>query len=203
MLNQIKVIFWDFDGVILESNAVREQGFREVLNSFNEELVNQLIDYHRINGGLSRYVKFRYFFENILKVSYREEEITQMAYDFSKIMRALLTNKTNLITETVNFISTEYQHYEMHVVSGSDQEELRFLCKELNIDIYFKGIFGSPTHKNVLVKNLLFQHKYNPQNCVLIGDSINDYEAAKVNQLYFKGYNNPEVEVLSNIDFSF
>lgn len=203
MSNSIKIIFWDFDGVILESNAVREQGFREVLKSYGETQVIELIDYHRTNGGLSRYVKFRYFFEKILQISYREEQITQMAYDFSQIMRELLTNKQNLIKETIEFISREHQNYEMHIVSGSDQEELRFLCKALEIDTYFKGIYGSPIHKNDLVKNLLYRYNYDPQSCILIGDSINDYEASTINKVYFKGYNNLDVEILTNKEFSF
>lgn len=64
-------IIWDFDGVIVESNHIREKGFRKVLESFPENQVEELLVFHNNNGGLSRYVKFRYFFENI-----RKEEIS-------------------------------------------------------------------------------------------------------------------------------
>ena len=61
----IRVIFWDFDGVILNSNKVRDKGFETVLSGFPKEEVDKLLKFHRQNGGLSRYVKFRYFFEEI------------------------------------------------------------------------------------------------------------------------------------------
>lgn len=191
----IKVIFWDFDGVILNSNEVRDNGFLEVLKDFPKEEVDKLLSFHRRNGGLSRYVKFRYFFEEIRKEPITDEEINTWALRFSEIMLSSLKDKSLLIAETVNFIKTNHQHYAMHIVSGSDQAELRALCKSLEIDHYFKSIHGSPTPKNDLVKSILEKHNYNPENGVLIGDSINDFEAAEVNNLYFQGFNNKDMEL--------
>jgi HAD superfamily hydrolase (TIGR01549 family) len=201
MENQINVIFWDFDGVILESNSVREKGFREVLKVYPSHQVEDLLSYHRENGGLSRYVKFKYFFNEIRKENITEEQISDLAQSFSQIMREFLIQKENLINETVDFIKRNHNLYNMHIVSGSDQEELRFLCQKLGIDIFFKDIFGSPTHKNQLVKNLIHMYNYNPKECILIGDSINDFEAAEVNKVSFKAYNNDELNHLTNINF--
>ncbi|MGY6562488.1 MAG: HAD family hydrolase [Luteibaculaceae bacterium] len=191
---QYKVIFWDFDGVILNSNEVRDQGFIEVLNDYPKDKVDLLLAYHQKNGGLSRYVKFRYFYEEILGEPITEEQVYALAESFSVIMKKLLTDKSLLINETVNFIRENHQRYIMHIVSGSDQNELRYLCKELGIAGYFKSIHGSPTHKNILVKDLLMEHQYKIDKCLLIGDSINDEEAAKINGIHFLGYNNPKLK---------
>lgn len=195
MKDIIKVIFWDFDGVILNSNEVRDSGFVEVLNDFPKDEVEKLLSFHRKNGGLSRYVKFRYFFEEIRKESITEEEVKAWALKFSKIMLDKLKDKSLLISETIEFIKNNYQHYKMHIVSGSDQNELRELCKSLNIDKFFISIHGSPTPKNDLVKNILMEHNYVPESSILIGDSINDFEAAEVNNLHFQGYNNKALEL--------
>ena len=74
--------------------------------------------------------------------------------------------------------------------------ELIQICKELEISKYFKTIEGSPTPKNDLVKNILQKYSYNPKECILIGDSINDYEAANINGIKFYGYNNEELRSL-------
>ena len=190
----IKVIFWDFDGVILNSNEVRDKGFETVLRDFPKDEVDQLLSFHRKNGGLSRYVKFRYFFEEIKGEEISEEEINDWASKFSDIMLSSLKEKTLLISETNNFIKENHQNYHMHIVSGSDQTELRELCKILEIDHFFKSIHGSPTPKNDLVKMLIDKHNYNPTNGILIGDSINDFEAAKVNDLHFQAFGNKELE---------
>ncbi len=186
----IKTVLWDFDGVILDSMKVRDWGFEEIFNDFNKELTNQLLVFHRQNGGLSRYVKIRYFFENLLGESITDERVLEYAQKFSVLMRKELTNPKNLILDTVEFIKKNHQNYNFHIVSGSDQEELRFLNKELGIAKYFISIHGSPTPKKQLVANLLEKHNYQLQNTCLIGDSINDFDAADYNKIQFYGYNN-------------
>lgn len=192
---KIATILWDFDGVILDSMGVRDWGFREIFKMFSQEQVDKLITYHRANGGFSRYVKIRYFYEEILGESITEEEVMRYANQFSVLMKSQLTNPDNLILDAVSFIKSKYTHYNFHIVSGSDQEELRFLCKELGLSDYFISIHGSPTPKKQLVSNLMKTHNYNAVNTCLIGDSINDYEAAEVNNIMFYGYNNEALRV--------
>jgi HAD superfamily hydrolase (TIGR01549 family) len=186
----IKNILFDFDGVILDSMPVRDFGFREIFKEFDKELVEKLIEYNNLNGGLSRYVKIRYFYEELLGEYISEEKVQELAQKFSEIMRKELANKKYMIEETVKFIEDNYKKYNLHIVSGSDGNELRYLCKELEIDKFFRSIDGSPTPKNNLVSNVLVKNNYLVNETILIGDSINDYEAAKVNNIDFYGYNN-------------
>ena len=109
-------------------------------------------------------------------------------------MKQELTNPQNLIIDSVNFIKENYKKYSFHIVSGSDQTELRFLCKKLGLESYFISIHGSPTPKTELVKNLLKHYDYKKENTCLIGDSINDYEAATANNISFYGYNNKKLK---------
>ena len=190
----IKNILWDFDGVILDSFEIRNQGFREIFKSFSNEQVEDLLIYHTMNGGLSRYVKIRYFYEEILKKSITEKEVLHYAKAFSELMKKELTNCNNLIEDSLKFIKENHDKYDFHIVSGSDGEELRYLCEILGIHQYFLSIQGSPTPKNELVKGLLMQYSYSPLETCLIGDSINDYNAAKYNGIHFYGYNNKDLD---------
>lgn len=190
MLDKFKVILWDFDGVLMDSNSVRDMGFETVLANYPKKQVEVLMQYHKANGGLSRYVKFRYFFEEILKKPVTEEMIETMAKAFSDIMRKYLTNTDLLIKDSMNFVRHNHEKFLMHIVSGSDQQELRYFCQELGISIYFLSINGSPTPKKQLVLNILTNYKYNKTEVVLIGDSINDYDAAIENNISFAAYNN-------------
>jgi phosphoglycolate phosphatase-like HAD superfamily hydrolase len=189
-----KVLLWDFDGVLMDSMPVRDEGFRHVLASYPQEQVAALMAYHRINGGLSRYVKFRYFFETIRGEQVTEEQVQAMAAEFSKVMKRLLLNESLLIQDSLDFVRRQYGHVPMHIVSGSDGVELNMICKSLKLDGYFVSIHGSPTPKNQLVAEVLAAHAYDPSKAVLIGDSINDHQAAKVNGIDFIGYNNPEFD---------
>lgn len=188
-LNNYKTIFWDFDGVLMNSNEIRDLGFVRVLSSFPEEKVDKLIEFHKKNGGLSRYVKFRYFFEEILNEEISDEEVNNWAKKFSKIMLDLLIDDSLLIKETIDFVKKEFNNKEMHIVSGSDQNELRLICCELNLSKYFISINGSPEPKISLVRKILGGYEYKKRECVLIGDSVNDKEAAKMNGIDFIPYN--------------
>ena len=190
MNQDFKTILWDFDGVILDSMAVRDWGFKEIFKDFSKEHVIKLLEYHQANGGLSRYVKIRYFYENILGKLISEERVLEYAEAFSVLMKQELTNTDNLIVDAVSFIRENSRKFSFHIVSGSDQAELRFLCKELGLESYFISIHGSPTPKIQLVKTLLEEHGYDNKNTCLIGDSINDFEAAEANDISFYGYNN-------------
>lgn len=193
----IKNILWDFDGVILDSLAVRDYGFREIFKDFDKVLVEKLIEYHSINGGLSRFHKIRYFFNEILGQEISDEEIKIYADEFSLIMREELVKSKYLILDSVNFIKENYKKYNFHIVSGSEHNELNFLCQKLQINQYFHSVNGSPTPKIELVKNLLLKENYKNSETILIGDSINDYEAARLNQIDFYGYRNPQLEDVS------
>lgn len=195
-----KVIFWDFDGVLMNSNHVRDHGFIEVLKDFPESQVKKLIDYHQQNGGLSRYVKFRHFFEVIRGESISDQEIEKWAFKFSVIMKNLLVDPSLLIMDSIEFVKKEYRKYPMHIVSGSDGNELRYLCGQLNISKFFISIHGSPTPKTKLVRDLLEIHNYSKSQSILIGDSINDYDAAIFNSIEFFGYNNPNLECKNYIN---
>lgn len=193
-LDSYNTILWDFDGVLMDSMSVRDKGFEIVLKEHSKEEVENLMQFHRQNGGLSRYVKFRYFFEKIKGREISEEEVNEYASRFSTVMLDNLVDKTLLIEDSLQFVKQNYKRYNMHIVSGSDQKELRHICKSLEISKYFISIHGSPTPKKQLVRELLEENKYPEEKTLLIGDSINDYEAAMENNISFYGYNNLQLK---------
>ncbi len=192
-LNQYQYLLWDFDGVILNSDSIRTDGFREVLKHHNQEQVEKLVAFHKANGGLSRYVKFRYFYKNILGKGISEEQILELAAQFSETMLKLLVNPSLIIKDTENFLIHKSQTTPMYIVSGSDQTELRQICAQLGLAKYFKGIFGSPTAKIKLVENLISQGDIEAGKTCLIGDAGNDFDAASSNNIDFYGFNNPDL----------
>ena len=202
-LSKYKNILWDFDGVILDSMKVRDLGFELIFKDFDSKKVNELLDFHRQNAGWSRYVKIEYFFKNIMNMIYDEDLIKKYANDFSVVMRKELIKKKYLIHDSLDFIKQNSKKYNFHIVSGSDHVELNFLCDYLGIDSYFLSIQGSPTPKTKLVKDVLTSNSYKTSYTCLIGDSINDYDASKANNIRFFGYNNLDLNTLDKYIKSF
>lgn len=195
--NQLKTIIFDFDGVILDSMSIRLNGFKEIFKEHGDEPFNRFIPYHLVNGGVSRFIKIRYFYEEILGESITEEKIKELADKFTQIMRSNLIDSKFLIAETVEFIKQNHQKYELYIASGAEQNELRFLCQTHNLTPYFKAIYGSPTPKDELLANILKESNSKPNECLMIGDSINDFKAANANGIPFYGYNNESLRAVS------
>ncbi len=203
MSQQLKNLLWDFDGVILDSNHVRNEGFETVLKDFPSGQVEALLNFHKANGGISRYYKFRYFFEEIRNEKKSEQELQVYFDSFTQIMRKRLLDKSLLIKETTHFIMKKYTQYQMHIVSGSDQNELRFLCNYLELEKYFHSINGSPTPKGELIKNVMEHGNMHSYETLMIGDAINDYDAARLNGIHFFAYNNPSLNQFNTMPFEF
>lgn len=189
-IRNIKNIIFDFDGVIIDSMDIRADGVREVFRNYDINVVDEFVKYYKYNAGLSKFEKIRYFYNEMLSEEISEEKINYYSEKLTSIMRKKLTNKEILIKDTLIFIINNYKYYNFHIASGSEEKELLFLCDKLGISEYFKSIKGSPIHKNNLVKSIIKENRYYLDETILIGDSINDFEAANINNIYFAGFNN-------------
>ena len=189
-LSDFKNIIWDFDGVIIDSSEIRVFAFRQMLNDYPPNMVDKLIDFHKKNDGLSRYVKIDYFFSNIINQSIDNQKRTSLLKEFGMICSKKLNNKKLLIDDTLKFIVNNHSQKNFHVASGSDNYELNTLCLSLDLATFFNSINGSPEPKKDIVGRIILENSYTPLETCLIGDSVNDYDAAIYNKIQFFGYNN-------------
>ncbi len=185
-----KNIIWDFDGVIIDSSEIRIFAFREMLKDYPLDKVNKLIDFHKTNDGLSRYVKIDYFFSDIINQNIDNKKRSSLLREFGNICSEKLNNRKLLIKETLKFININYSQKKFHIASGSDNEELNRLCQSLGLNNFFNSINGSPEAKKNIVGRIILENNYVPEETCLIGDSVNDYDAAVFNKIQFFAYNN-------------
>ena len=183
-----KHIIFDFDGVLADSNNIRLEGFRMIFKDFPEHQVQQLIEYAKLNGGISRYEKIRYFFEQIRNESIFDDKVQLLAKRYSELVKQNVIDAAP-VKGSLNFLSTYHDKYDFAVVSGSDQEELREVCKARKIEHFFVEILGSPTTKESNIDILLKKTGWGKKECLFVGDSINDYDAARKNDIDFLARN--------------
>lgn len=200
----IKNILFDFDGVILDSIKLKGDGFVELFKEYDKQYQDAIFKHHMENRGVSRFVKVRYFFEELVKEDVSQEKVDQYLEKYSQIMTKMLSKKENLIMDTLQYIENNYKRYNLHVVSAAEHNELNQLCNDLDLKKYFITINGSPTLKSQLVENIFLEFGYNKDETCLIGDSINDLKAANDNNIEFYGYNNLDLkEIAKNYIDSF
>ena len=180
-----QAIVLDFDNVILESVDEKTKAFAQLFDGYPQH-VEEIIRYHLNNKGVSRFDKFRYIYEHILKEPLTEERFQQLCDDFSRIVYDQVL-KCPFVLGAKEFLKCHYLECNLYIVSATPQEEIQSIASALDIASYFKGVFGSPTKKGEHIRRIIAEHRYNPKNVLVIGDSNSDYEAARAANSDFIG----------------
>jgi phosphoglycolate phosphatase-like HAD superfamily hydrolase len=172
-----KHLIFDFDGVLAETNEMRFTGFTQLFQDYPQDKLDCFINYVRQNGGLSRYEKIRYFFAGILGEPLATPAIKEWATKYSRIVKQSII-EAKPVPGSLEFLENFGKLFDLTIVSGSDQEELRAVCQARGMAHYFAEILGSPPEKEINLNRLLTSRGWEKGACIYIGDSINDYEAA-------------------------
>jgi HAD superfamily hydrolase (TIGR01549 family) len=182
----VDVIVFDFDGVILDSVEIKTRTFGELFKDFGPEAVKYVKDYHRRHGGVSRYVKFRHYYDKLLGRDITPEEMDEMDRRFNEIALEQLS-ESPLLPGVRQFLEYGFEHWPMYVASGAPEKELTYLLELFAIKDYFKGIYGSPPPKSENLATIIGRENADPGKVLMVGDSSTDLQAAEANGTLFLG----------------
>lgn len=182
---KLPLIILDFDGVILESVDVKTQAFRELF-SFSSEHVDEIVNFHIRNGGMSRFDKFRHFYNNILKESLSDDRFDFLCERFSDLVLDGVL-KSPFVSGAKDFLQHFHSKTPLFVVSATPLSELKIIVEQRGLHKYFKSIYGSPRTKNENIYKILNDMNCQPENCIFVGDALNDYKASQEAGVRFIG----------------
>ena len=183
----LKTIVFDFDGVLAESVAVKGEAFYDLYREYGPQIQDQVLDYHLGHGGVSRFDKIRYYETELLgRPNPTDQEVDYIAERFSSLVEEKVTQSA-WVTGAKEFLEAYHTKIPLYVVSATPQAELERIIEKRDMSRYFKTIYGSPTKKPVHLNTIARENTYAPQDMVMIGDTISDYNAAKDVGTYFIG----------------
>jgi len=192
----LKAIIFDFDGVICESVEVKTEAFRKLFQDYPKQL-DQILQFHMDNGGMSRFEKFKIICRDFLRQELTEEHSKKLGRKFTEYSyQAVIA--APFVKGAGEFLEKYYKTFLFFIVSGTPQEEMVSIVKEKGLEKYFKGVLGAPRLKGELLKLILLQNKLDKSEVIFVGDSRTDYEGAKEAGMKFIGrlheeYPNPFV----------
>ncbi len=183
-MNKIKAIFYDFDGVIKESTSVKTEAFYKLYLPFGKAIADKVVAHHLQNGGVSRFEKFKIYHKNFLGQELSEEEIVVWAEKFSTLVLKSVIESPYVdgAKESIKFLNDAVQQF---IITGTPQDEINYIVKELGLSNYFIKVAGSPKNKIKWSAELLEEFNLRKENVLFIGDALTDYEAAKHHGFYF------------------
>jgi len=174
----LKTFIFDFDGVILDSLNCKTQAFYQLYLPFGKDVAEKVKDYHINNGGVSRFEKFKYWHKNYLDQDISNKEIEKLANKFSEIVFDKVVT-SNQIKGSFDFIKKYHEDYQFFIISGTPDDEIKKITKELKIDNYFKEILGSPKDKFQWCEYLSSKYDLKTNETIFLGDALSDFNAAK------------------------
>ena len=182
----VKILIFDFDGVIVESNGIKDAAFRELFSRFPDQL-EEMMQYHKENVSASRVFKFNYLL-SLLGKEGDEQLHKQLMTDFSVITLNLM-KQVPLVTGALTFLNN-WPQIPKYLASVTPIEDLTVILENLGLTAYFKGVYGCPpwTKPNA-IRDILLQEKSDPSKALLIGDSAGDQRSAKETGVHFLARN--------------
>jgi|CXWL01.1.fsa_nt_gi HAD superfamily hydrolase (TIGR01549 family) len=189
----LKAIVFDFDGVIAESVAVKIEAFRQLFEAKCPQHLDEILTYHKANGGISRYVKFQYIYEHFLKEPLSDAESARLCELFSQYVLDGVIDAP-FVTGAQEFLNAYSERFLLFIASGTPEDEMRFIAGKRKLDRFLKGVYGSPRSKAQLIQMILTEHKLTKEELLFVGDSVNDYDGAREAGVRFIGRINSREE---------
>lgn len=180
----IKTIFFDFDGVIVESTGIKTGAFGAVFAEYGKDVEGKVIRHHVANAGISRYEKFKYIYKKILKKPLTDRMFETLCDRFSSLVVDNVI-AAPYVKGAREFLEKWHRKYACFIISATPEIEIEDIIAKRHDGIFFKKIIGSPMDKKDAVKSILTQEKIMPHEAVYVGDAIADYEAAAANGVNF------------------
>ena len=187
----MKAIIFDFDGVILDSVDVKTKAFRQMYSIYGDDVMRKVVDYHLLNGGISRYEKFKYFHKNFLNISLSIAEVDHMALEFSKIVFNKVSN-SEYIKGALEFLNYSHEKYLTFICTGTPEHEIKKILEKKKLTKFFNSVYGSPKSKVEIIKKIMIEKKLNTNEILFIGDAMTDYNASYETNLNFIGIRNKD-----------
>jgi phosphoglycolate phosphatase-like HAD superfamily hydrolase len=180
------VLVFDFDGVILDSAALKREAFAALYDDQPEPLRRAMRAYLGRRGGQPREVKFRHIEAQILGRQVDEAAIAKLCKRFKEdVERRILAAPT--IPGALDFLDRNSGRLPTYLLSATPEHELREIVARRDLAGYFDEVIGSPPDKVTGLGQLLSRHGHQADRTVMIGDSYNDYRAARSNGTGFIG----------------
>lgn len=175
----IKVLVFDFDGVILESVGVKDQAVYKLFDDATLDERQQVLELHRRSPGIRRSDRIAMLLAQGLRREARPEKV-----DFYlKVFADLVWDGLIACSEVPgvrSFLENNSPNIPCYVVSAAPQEEVRSIAISRDFSRFFKVILGGPSTKVDNLTKIKYTENVQSHNILFFGDKISDFEAANL-----------------------
>jgi phosphoglycolate phosphatase len=181
----IKVIVFDFDGTLVESNQLKYDAYFELFPKtplFDEIIRSVLSEIYEE----SRYV----IIETILRRlgEKTDEDIQQRCSELAEQYNDIVLTGAKTCPEKEGagtLLESLNEKYIIYVSSTTPDTPLKKIIFFRNWDKYFAGTYGYPHKKEQTLQQIIHLEKVQPHEIVVIGDGKSDRQSAAAKDCFF------------------
>lgn len=180
---KFQLVFWDFDGVLKDSVAVKTDAFVRLFQRFGGDIASRVRSHHEKNGGMSRLEKMPLYLEWAGE-NVTPQNIEAYCQRFSDIvLRRVIA--APWVAGVERILRKNPYAQEFILVTATPQDEITEILESLDLRSCFSEVFGAPTKKGEAICDCLSRRDALRSRCLMIGDARADMDAALENGIPF------------------
>lgn len=175
-----RAILFDFDGVIVNSEPLHFQAFRQVLREEKIEITES--EYYRELIGFDDKGAFRHVFQSRNRELDPKTFLRVMARKSEAMTEAIMARKYTALPGVERFVRGLWRNYPLAICSGALRDEIEAMLEGINLRDCFKVIVaaedvtvGKPDPQGYLLTMRLLGEKakiaLTPADCLIIEDA--------------------------------
>lgn len=173
---EAKVLVFDFDGTLVDSNPIKRRAFERCFETFADKR-QEILEFCCGNPHIPRGAKFRFVFEGILHRPYTAQTEAQLHQQFEAQTTQQIVEAPT-IPGAERFLKAVQNTHRLFLLSSTPHEILLQILRQRSWQSHFDQIQGAPVKKADWLKALCRREGLAPQKVLFFGDTKEDADAA-------------------------
>ena len=181
----IKIIVFDFDGTLVDSNRLKHDAFFEVFPA-DEHHARTV---QRVLSELNEQSRFVILEVTLQRLGLKKgaglgRKVKELADRYNEIVISGAKNCPEMpAAETV--LKSLSRRYRLYLSSMTPDKELKEIVRFRNWSGYFEDIYGYPHQKSATIQQIMERENARPGQVVVVGDGNSDRQSADANACCF------------------
>jgi len=184
----IKVIVFDFDGTLIDSNQLKYDAYYKLfpLDDFHKRIITEVLS---VIFEKSRYVILKEIVRRVNGLIVNEYELDNRVQELATEYNDLVVDGAKRCREKTGakeVLESLSKRYKLYLNSSTPEASLKDIVKHRKWENYFCDIFGYPNDKKAVLLNIIKEESINPDELLVVGDGKSDRDSAdKVGSRFF------------------
>jgi phosphoglycolate phosphatase-like HAD superfamily hydrolase len=188
----IRCVVFDFDGVLVDSNAVKRQAYSDIFSGWGQSGATAVEAVLRADTEDDRFGVIRAILLRLPDPP-RGEELNRQVEEYAGRYNAICEEHAALCPEIGGasaVLNRLARSHSLYVISATPQDPLRRVVERRGWSPYFREVLGRPATKQENLARVMQRERIDGSRIVFVGDGRRDLEAARDSGCRFVGVRN-------------